>query len=134
MAGIDRDTGKMQDGWPNVAQKLIVLFTTRIGSRFMRRTVGSSVPAILGDNITAATVLRFKTAIIVATELWEPRFKISIAAGVGDNSPESLRTGGLRLEVLGEYRPRGHLGDPTPDTRERRLVIGRSTNGSLESL
>lgn len=135
MAGIDRNTGKMIDGWPNVAQKLVVLFSTRIGSRFRRRTVGSSVPPILGENITLATILRFKTALIVAAELWEPRFAITrIASNEDKNTPESIRIGALQLEILGEYRPRGHLGDPTPDTLERRLTVGRRADGNMEIL
>lgn len=133
MAGIDRFTGKMIEGWPNVAQKLVVLYSTRIGSRFMRRTVGSAVPAILGRSMTAATLLRFKTAIIVATELWEPRFKIRAVGHVeGQDTPESMRAGRLSLEIHGEYRPRAHLGDDTPDTLERTLVVGRTDTGSME--
>lgn len=135
MAGIDRNTGKPIDGWPNVAQKLALLFVTRIGSRFMRRTVGSAVPALLGESLAEITILRFKTAIIVATELWEPRFAIRrIDSLDGQNTPEKFRLGRLALEVVGEYRPRGHLGDDTPDTLERTLVIGRTTTNSIEAV
>lgn len=133
MAGIDRFTGRIIDGWPNVAQKLAVLWTTRIGSRFMRRTVGSAVPGLLGDSMTPAAILRFKTALIVACELWEPRFAVTrISTVTIQNTVESMRKGNLALEIVGEYRPRGHLGDDTPDTLERTLVVGRSAAGNLE--
>ncbi len=129
MAGIDRFTGRPIEGWANVEQKLRYLFVTRIGSRFMRRTVGSAVPAILGQSLTMATVLRWKTAIIVACELWEPRFAITrVDSDVGDNDPEAMRLGNLSLNVVGEYRPRAHLGDPTPEVLERTLVVGRSAS------
>ena len=135
MAGIDRNTGKMISGWPNVAQKLMVLYITRIGSRFMRRMVGSAIPGMLGRDLSASTILRFKTALIVATELWEPRYAITMIHSLeGTNSPEKFRQGGLALEIVGEYRPRGHLGDTTSDVLERRIVVGRGSTGQLETL
>lgn len=134
MAGIDRYTGQPIDGWPNVAQKLALLFATHIGSRFMRRTVGSAVPALLGRSLTAATVLRFKTALIVCTELWEPRFKITRVDSLADtNTPESLRLGHLAIEIVGEYRPRAQFGDLSTDTLERTMVVGRSSSGNIEA-
>ena len=129
MAGIDRFTGRPLTGWANVEQKLRYLFVTRIGSRFMRRTVGSAVPAILGQSLSMATVLRWKTAIIVACELWEPRFAVTrVDSDEGDNDPERMRLGQLSLNIVGEYRPRAHLGDPTPEALERTLVVGRSAS------
>lgn len=131
MAGIDRQTfGVMRDNWEHTQQSARALFTTRIGSRIMRRAVGSAVPAMLGRSMTESTVLRFKTAIVVAFELFEPRFAIDLVAKFSkpssgsNNTPESMRLGGLAFEAIGEYRPRGHLGDPTPDTLTRSIVIG----------
>lgn len=135
MAGIDRYTGKMIEGWPNVLQKLLRLWTTPIGSRFMRRTVGSAIPAMLGRDLSAATILRFKTALIVACELWEPRFAIMrIGSDYDENNPEKMRSGGLHLDIEGEYRPRGHLGDTTSDVMQRNIVITRRSDGGLETL
>lgn len=128
MAGIDRDTGKVIEGWPHVAKSLAALFTTTIGSRVMRRAFGSAVPALLGRSMTMALVLRFKTALIVACELWEPRFKIvAIDTVDADNTPEQMRSGRLGLRMVGEYRPRAHLGDPTvEDTRTIAVGLGNS--------
>lgn len=128
MAGIDRFTGKPLDGWAHTAQSLGVLFTTLIGSRIMRRTVGSAVPALLGRSMTANLVLRFKTAIIVACELWEPRYKI-IAVDTFEvvNTPEQMRQGQLGLRMMGEHRPRAHLGDLTSEgTRTFAVGLGSS--------
>lgn len=128
MAGIDRDTGKIIDGWPLTAKSLACLFTTAIGSRLMRRAVGSAVPALLGRNISASLLLKFKTAIIVACELWEPRYKVIYIDTVEvENTADTLREGQLGLRVVGEHRPRAHLGDPTVEnTRTFAVGLGNS--------
>ncbi|WP_404291548.1 GPW/gp25 family protein [Microvirga sp. RSM25] len=118
--GFDRRTGKPMSGWDHVLQSLEVIFTTPLGSRVMRRTFGSAVPALLGRPINRATVLRFATAIIVAVELWEPRFRIrQISFARTQNTPDKLRLGGLSMQIVGQYRPRGHLGDVTPEGEDR---------------
>lgn len=117
MAGIDRRTLRVLDGWPHVVQSIEVILTTRIGARVMRRTFGSAVPGLLGRPLTPRTILRYATAIIVALELWEPRFRIrQVTFPTPSNNPDSLRLGKLRIVMLGEYRPRAHLGDFTVES------------------
>jgi phage baseplate assembly protein W len=130
MAGINRETGKVLDGWGHVAQSLQVLFTTHIGSRVMRRYFGSEVPPLLGENLTARTVTRFCYAIVVAVELWEPRFRVKrVYFNPSANSNEQLRGGKLSMAIHGEYRPRGHLGDPTPARGDYVIAVGLGTAG-----
>ncbi|HWW46547.1 MAG TPA: GPW/gp25 family protein [Xanthobacteraceae bacterium] len=131
MGGIDRVTGRPLDGWPHVVQSLQVIFTTSFGSRIMRRHFGSQVPSLLGENIGVPTVMRFVSALVVATELWEPRFKVA-KVDFGRNSPEDLRSGKLALTIRGQYRPRGHLGDFTPEPGERTLTVGLGSSSSIE--
>ena len=111
--GIDRRTGRVISGWPHVEQSLHVIFTTRIGERVMRRWFGSAVPQILGQNMVPSTVLKFWTAICIAVDLWEPRYRITKIDPIG--SPEEMRLGAIKFEVQGIYMPRGHLGDSTPE-------------------
>lgn len=123
--GIDRETGKVLTGWPHVAQSLRVLIATRIGSHVLARGYGCVAPGLLGENITPNTILRFFVAVIVAVELWEPRFKIR-QVGVKRppaNSPEAVRIGALKIVFFGEHRPRGHLGDPTPERQQEREFL-----------
>ncbi|MBB4042013.1 hypothetical protein GGR34_003698 [Microvirga flocculans] len=122
MAGMNRRTGRWLSGWDHLLQSLEVLFSTMVGTRVMRRSFGSVVPALLGRPINQSTVLRFATAVIVAVELWEPRFRIKqISFEKSRNSPEKLRLGQLTMSLVGEYRPRAHLGDPTPEGGERTI-------------
>lgn len=120
--GTDGRTGKTLSDWDHVLQSLEFVFATLIGSLVMLREFGSAVPALLGRPMNTATVLRFATAIIVAVELWEPRFRIKqVTFSRRQNSPERMRLGGLAMTIVGEYRPRGHLGDPTPEGGDRRI-------------
>lgn len=131
MAGINRRTGKLLIGWPHVVQSLVVLFTTSFGTRVMRRYFGSDVPRLLGQNITKRTILLFMSAVIVAIELWEPRFRVSKVDVDDDNTPESLRKGNLKMTVRGVYYPRGQFGDFTPAPGEYTLTIANGGTGGI---
>lgn len=128
--GINRNTGKLLVGWPHVKQSLGVIFTTRFGERVMRRWFGSFVPQLLGVNMVPSAVLRFFTAVCIAIDLWEPRYKITRIAPSG--SPETMRQGALAFRIDGVYRPRGHLGDFTP-AGERSFDILLDDNGAQVS-
>ena len=110
--GVNRLTGKPIAGWAHVIQSIHVIFSTRIGERVMRRWFGSDVPAMLGRNLVPSTVLRFWTAVCMALELWEPRFKITKITPLG--SDIEWREGKIGFKIDGIYYPRGHLGDFTP--------------------
>lgn len=129
--GMDRRTGKMLIGWDHVVQSLEVMFVTPYHQRPLRRWVGTLIPHLLGDNATMRTVARFYWAVITAIDLWEPNFRIQ-KVNVdqrGDNtsltSAEELRAGHMTLQTFGVYRPRAHLGDPTPETRRSIGLVGR---------
>jgi phage baseplate assembly protein W len=133
MAGIDRDTGQLLDGWPHVIQSIMLIITTAYGERMLRRWFGSAIPHLLGENLTTPTVVRFFAALIAALEVREvdtglprePRFKITRI------TPRRVdRTGELRLDIVGYYMPRGHLGDFTP-VDLRTISIARGSDGGL---
>lgn len=115
--GMDRRTGARLSGWPHVLQSIEDIFTTRFGERVMRRDYGSLVPRILGENMVPETYVRFFAAVGVALEQ-EPRVRLI------QIKPLSVsRDGhtGIRMEL--EYRPRGHLGDYTPEGAKRVVTI-----------
>lgn len=127
MAGVDRLTGRPLSGFAHVVQSIDVIFTTRVGERVMRRHFGSSAPILLGRLMTESVIMRFFHLIAVALELWEPRFKIAKVTPMR-LSPEELRPGRFGFIIEGEYRPRGHLGDPTPEGKIRRIVVSSNDN------
>ncbi|MBX9740514.1 MAG: GPW/gp25 family protein [Beijerinckiaceae bacterium] len=122
MTGVNRTNGRPLDGFGHVLQSIDVIFSTSIGERVMRRHFGSSAPILLGRLMTANIVLRFFHLVAVALEIWEPRFKIARVTAV-NSGPDQLRLGRFAFVIEGEYRPRGHLGDPTPEGRLRRLSV-----------
>ncbi|GJD78014.1 GPW/gp25 family protein [Methylobacterium gregans] len=131
--GIDRNTGRVLRGFAHVKQSLGVLFSTGIGSRILLRLFGSAIPSLLGKNIVPSTFLKFATAIHVAVELWEPRFRLIQVTFPRDtsadgstpatNSPERIRAGRIGVALHGQYRPRGHLGDPTPEGSSQTILF-----------
>ncbi|MGJ4927470.1 GPW/gp25 family protein [Bradyrhizobium sp. HKCCYLRH3095] len=131
MAGLDRQTGRLLDGWPHVVQSIMLIFTTGFGERMLRRWCGSAVPQLLGNSLTEATVVSFFAAIVTSLEIKErdtglprePRFRITKI------TPRKVdRTGELRIEISGVYMPRGHLGDFTPEDT-RNITLTQSSTG-----
>jgi phage baseplate assembly protein W len=125
--GMDRRTGKLLTGWQHVLQSLDVIFTTHFGQRVMRRWFGSFVPKILGENMTPSTVLRFWTAICIAIDTWEPRYRVIRIVPRG--SSDQMLKGALGFEIEGVYMPRGHLGDFTPEQDIRSVRLGGNASG-----
>lgn len=125
MAGMDAQTGRPLAGWDHVLQSLVIIFSTRIGERVMRRWFGSNVPGMLGRNMTPPTYLRFLTALYTAVTLWEPRYRI-----IRISVLTAERDGATGLLIEGEYMPRGHLGDFTVE-RPASVRLAANDNGSF---
>jgi uncharacterized protein len=136
--GVDRTTGKVLIGWDHVVQSVYVLFSTRYHERVLRRWVGSFIPHMLGESITPRVITRFYWAVASAVDLWEPNYSITrvrilnrdttapenqgLPAGL--TSAEEIRKGQVTFRMEGIYKPRGHLGDDTPEQRRSIGLIG----------
>ena len=124
--GIDRATGAVITGWDHVVQSMEVIFTTPYFSRVMRPHVGSGGLRLFGELANVRTAQRFRFTIALALSLLEPRF-----------SPTRIlqsdldRTGATIWTIEGIYRPRGHLGDPTPADRRSLSLIATAKGLSL---
>lgn len=116
--GIDARTGKVLSGWEHCAQSIGKCLKTRVGTRVLRRHLGSVVPELQDANSDPTTLM----------ELY-----VSVADAINDDqggepgfNPLSLdliragRDGRFVLLLDGEYYPRGHLGDFS--VREMRSV------------
>ena len=122
--GVNRDTGRLLQGWEHVEQSIKVIFATPFHERILRRWVGSYVPHILGEILSPRVITRFHWSMAVSIDLWEPNYRIQTVYFMGNAldswSPASLnvaaefRLGHAYFRTEGQYRPRGHLGDPTP--------------------
>lgn len=132
--GMDRRTGKVLAGWKHTQQSMGVIFITRYHERVLRRWVGSLVPHLLGASATTRVIARFYGAIGTALDLFEPNYRIQriwIQTRPNEDqlltSAEELRTGKVTTQIDGVHRPRGHLGDPTPEDRKQ-TIIGQTSN------
>jgi phage baseplate assembly protein W len=132
--GMDRFTGKMLTGWDHVIQSMLLIFSTRYHERVLRRYCGSFVPHLIGENATEPTIARFYWAIATGLDLWEPNYRIQrVRVGVRSDgssltSPEELRSGHLTTAMEGTYRPRGHLGNDSPQVRRAVGLVSRGFN------
>jgi phage baseplate assembly protein W len=125
--GINRETGKLLIGFDHVVQSIHVIFTTQLGERVMLRHFGAAGNVLLGRAMTAGNILRFFTLFVVAIETWEPRFKVTRVLPRRQEA-ETTRLGHMAFVIEGEYRPRGHLGDPTPEGTLRQIGVEASDN------
>lgn len=125
--GIDRETGKLLTGFDHVVQSIHVIFTTHLGERVMLRHFGAAGNVLLGRAMTPANILRFFALFTVAIETWEPRFKVTRVLPKKQEA-ETTRLGHLSFIIEGEYRPRGHLGDATPEGTLRQIGVLASDN------
>lgn len=107
-AGMDRDTGKLLTGWDHCAQSIIVILTTEIGARLMRRAFGSALHELQDRNPDGRTIMMAFSSIAAALRKWEPGFKLQRIV------PEMVGADGVAVFSLsGTFYPRGHLGDYT---------------------
>jgi phage baseplate assembly protein W len=133
--GVDRRTGKILVGWPHVQQSVAVLFVTRYHERILRQWEGSLVPHLLGRNGTESVITRFYWALATAIDLWEPCYRVrkmhitrldggKVSTQGINEAVDELKAGRLRLQIMGDYMPRGHLGDKTVETRQGLGLLG----------
>ncbi|AXF86635.1 hypothetical protein DTO96_102390 [Ephemeroptericola cinctiostellae] len=77
---MDKYTGRALTPLRHLSQSIVVILTTPIGSRVMRRDFGSMLPRLVDRPVN----LRFRTdvyyAVAEALKRWEPRVKVKSVA------------------------------------------------------
>lgn len=132
MTGVNADTWEVLDGFPHVVQSLRFIFTTPRGSRVRRRTLGTFVPNLFGQNLTEPTIMSYRIAVCVGIRLYEPRLLITRTQILRqDNTPDRLRSGAFAFGLKGLYRPRALLGDLTIEPGERTIYIGQGASDGV---
>ncbi|PNA93637.1 MULTISPECIES: GPW/gp25 family protein [unclassified Pseudomonas] len=75
---MNRHTGEPISEEAHIAQSIVDILTTRIGTRVMRRDYGSLVPELIDHPLNAANRLRLYAASAVAIMQWEPRITLAV--------------------------------------------------------
>ena len=116
--GMDRETGRMLTNFDHVAQSIGKILTTQISERVMREWFGFPGFSMLGESMNRRNLVRFLQLMAIALSKRqlnglpaEPRFRVSKLVPLAVD-----RQGNFECRVEGEYLPRGHLGDPTPES------------------
>lgn len=110
-AGMDEATGKLVSGFDHVRQGIRRAITTRPGALVLRRRIGSDLPALQDENMSARTIMAAYVAIAnalsPANPNWgEPGFRLRKMQLVTINN-----AGLAAFLISGDYYPNGHLGD-----------------------
>ncbi|MBP0440688.1 GPW/gp25 family protein [Tianweitania sediminis] len=111
MADIDRRTGQVIDNYQSALQSVEIIFSTRIGEMVTLREFGGGALEVLGRALTLKTIDTFRLLLAAGIDLWEPRFRVRRIALTGTVDEIRMGKAGFAIEV--DWRPRGHLGDPT---------------------
>lgn len=109
--GIDAQTGKALTGWAHCVQSIGRCLRARYASRTMRRHLGSLIPELQDANADALTIFKLYQSIAEALndpDGGEPGFSLRTVEMV-----DYGRTGRFAFVLIGDYYPRGHLGDYT---------------------
>lgn len=77
--GMSRTSGKQLGITDHIAQSILDILTTPIGSRIQRRAYGSRFFSLIDSAMNEAGRLRLTAALVDAINKWEPRVKITYA-------------------------------------------------------
>lgn len=104
--GFKQSDGNTLEGFDHVRQSLQVIFTTPLRTRVMRREFGCELFDLIDRPMTDKVILAIYASVVSACSLWEPRYEITQCTYTN-----VAATGVVELSLVGNYFPRGHLGD-----------------------
>lgn len=107
--GVNARTGEVLTGWDHCVQSIDRCLRTRFASRVMRRHLGSDVPDLQDANADPVTIFSLYRSIADALndpDGGEPGFSLRTIEMV-----EFGRAGRFAFLLVGQWFPRGHLGD-----------------------
>ena len=105
---MNRTTGRTIGDADHLRQSVADILTTPIGSRVMRRSYGSLVPALIDQPHNRALAGRVCAAAASALMRWEPRISLQRVRTLRDPT----RPGFAEIEITGTYNT--EFGQPKP--------------------
>ncbi|MBS7703319.1 GPW/gp25 family protein [Chelatococcus asaccharovorans] len=120
-AGTNPLTGQLLTDWEHVQASIADILITPIGTRVMLRDYGSRLTDLIDQPQNRITLVDYVLAIHEALDRWEPRFVVTQVL------LEAATAGHLTVQIIGQYRPRAHLGDlKVADVRSIFIPIQRA--------
>lgn len=101
MNGMSASTGKALSGKAHCKQSIIDILTTRKGTRVMRRSYGSDLPALVDSPMNEEGISDIIAATAGALKEWEPRISVKKV------EVYSAEVGKIMLSITGTYLPDG---------------------------
>jgi hypothetical protein len=93
MIGMNARTGAAIEGDAHLAQSVVDILTTPIGSRVMRRDYGSLLFELVDAPTTATTLQQIFAAVALALHRWEPRLRLTRVAVALGATPSEVTIG-----------------------------------------
>jgi phage baseplate assembly protein W len=119
--GLCARSGKLLSGWAYVEQYIEKVITTRIGTRVMRRHLGTDVPDAQDAPGSQTVILQVFRSIAEALEKYVPWYalrEITLA--------DAGRDGAYLFLLTGTYYPNAHKGDfSVTEEKLARIIIER---------
>lgn len=125
--GVDERTGRELTGWAHCVQSIGVILRTRIASTPWLRDFGAAAKDLQDQNATDRTLLAFARDVAVALLTFEPGFRLTAF-----NLVEAGRDGRFAFELIGDFYPRGHVGDYS--RKENRSLVLDGSAGELRGV
>ncbi|MCO7538343.1 GPW/gp25 family protein [Pseudomonas asiatica] len=75
---MNRHTGEAISEEAHIAQSIVDILSTRLGTRVMRRDYGSLIPELIDQPQNAVTKLKLYAASAAAIMQWEPRITLAM--------------------------------------------------------
>lgn len=95
--GMNRETGKNEEGLSHLRQSIIDILTTPIGSRVMRRNYGSRLFELIDSPLNRETLVDIYAALAEALAAWEDRIQLEQV------DITSAEIGRITLSITGKY-------------------------------
>lgn len=100
---MNRATGQRMKVLEHIRQSVADILSTPIGSRVMRRTYGSLVPALIDQPDNLATQTRVFSAVASALMRWEPRISVKKMKLVRDADVPGRVTLDIECAYTGQF-------------------------------
>ncbi len=130
MQGVDRHTGQSLGGLAHLRQSIVVLLTTRIGTRVMRRDYGCGLWQFIDAPMNPRTFAHMYSQIAIAIDLWEPRIELLSCQIEQGNNTQGIFVLSMKARLKKGLKPTQNLLIPSI-TKQRPISAANNSSQQI---